>query len=1138
MRRWLLLILALAVTPAFSAVQTTTVEGYVLNPSGGAHTGTIVCTLSHAGASDDLTTGESERVASKYSTTIASSGAVNFALVPNDAITPANTSYTCVFTVGSGATRSSWTERWSVGTSPDPVDIGDITRLDLADGLPVTLDALTCTDCVTLGTETIGNYAGSPSEGGGALSLQGADAATGVPVDADGDAVNEARIRAGKIYGETVNRTVPCWDLGGGAEDSPDGTCDVFFDSYRGAVRGDGTPLFMGPVSIFANYGDFHPLGVGSKYFDRLDWELTQCKAYGMPCGVNVQTASHYNPPIRLPDANIKEIYDAGVSVGSHTDSHCAMTLLNQSFSPNYAVLENSGGRYTNGCGTSSPTCVHTGTVSVTEGSANLVGTATNFAGECNDNTDDFAPPGGRIFIDTDGDGTVEFNVRECYGTQTACNKDADCGGPKCVADFSSDILTVTDATHLVLRDALPTDTDRDGTTGETFATAIFEIVSGPGQWRQDLKTSCAVMENAIGDPGYKCRWFGAPGGWIGSEIYETAYAASDIDAGVGSGSGWDNQEFEVAGAPTTATVLERFHINCGASADSIKAFMETAAKSRLNLFFSGHTPIAIDDDECRGPDHVLGNYDDASDAWSQANFPAYLQKCRELMRDGRGICLDPYHAGVLMRAWSGNQLGVNLIGNSDLADFNSGWNVGSGNVTKRFPWEDPKGTININDAPGSTDQLDYDATNQWAVFKYENADGDGVADDVSISQRVKLSSGYYQIGMWYKLLQDITGANNVAGVRLCIGSTWWAFGGKQGVSDLTPQWVEHYKGADNSATGTTYFNQKGCTNFQVGNAGTEDQIIGYFYVPPEQDGIVQDIYVEFRDCDGDGTSNDCGNDPYIAFRDVTLVKYVPQPTDSRYGGMGVTPLLSVTKVPHNSARTDSGAWTWLWTPNDQNSGQSANPTTDFVTARTIYPAVGPYTVFAIGKYNINSDDTWRGNASPMMRLGNTTIGGATGTAAGYGLGQTIYKGSNFSGAWVGRSTTSKGVDWLLNLPATSGATEPAIRYKALNYTKVDTDAIASWGVGGSHKAGDNTQDEVAQLWGAGTLSLEGGLKLGTDAEEAVATGTNSLCIKRKTDCGASECVFIDLDCNGTVDAPDFCMHSDGIDTDCDGDVP
>jgi hypothetical protein len=50
-------------------------------------------------------------------------------LVPNDAITPSGTYYLVQIST-TGPVRTSWTERWSVTTSPDPVDVGDITRLD------------------------------------------------------------------------------------------------------------------------------------------------------------------------------------------------------------------------------------------------------------------------------------------------------------------------------------------------------------------------------------------------------------------------------------------------------------------------------------------------------------------------------------------------------------------------------------------------------------------------------------------------------------------------------------------------------------------------------------------------------------------------------------------------------------------------------------------------------------------------------------------------------------------------------------------------------------------------------------------------------------------------------------------------
>jgi len=132
-RRMCCLLLAVAATCSLAgaAVETTTVAGKVLLPGGSgnfAQRGTIIATLSASGSVTDGS--EVHRVASRVIATIASTGTVTgLVLVPNDVITPANTYYLVQFTV-SAPLAASWTEKWSVTTSPDPVQIGNITRLD------------------------------------------------------------------------------------------------------------------------------------------------------------------------------------------------------------------------------------------------------------------------------------------------------------------------------------------------------------------------------------------------------------------------------------------------------------------------------------------------------------------------------------------------------------------------------------------------------------------------------------------------------------------------------------------------------------------------------------------------------------------------------------------------------------------------------------------------------------------------------------------------------------------------------------------------------------------------------------------------------------------------------------------------
>lgn len=152
----------------FAAVETTTVQGKVILPSGVvASGGKLTLTLSQIGSTPDTSTAEEEVVLGWFTTSISSSGVVDFALVPNDAVSPAGTYYAVSYNVTSPI-RASWSEKWSVTTSPDPVDIGDITRVDPPAGITVGVyltraaaapsGVCTANDVPTLALDTWGIY--------------------------------------------------------------------------------------------------------------------------------------------------------------------------------------------------------------------------------------------------------------------------------------------------------------------------------------------------------------------------------------------------------------------------------------------------------------------------------------------------------------------------------------------------------------------------------------------------------------------------------------------------------------------------------------------------------------------------------------------------------------------------------------------------------------------------------------------------------------------------------------------------------------------------------------------------------------------------------------------------------------------
>jgi len=133
------LVLCLSILTLHAAVEKTTVTGQILLPGGTPATaGNIVAILSSPGTAMD---GASATVVlGRVQASIDPNGRpVGLALVPNDVITPSGTYYQVRITV-TAPTQNSWERKWSVTTSPDPVDIGAITVLDTPPSLTYTLD--------------------------------------------------------------------------------------------------------------------------------------------------------------------------------------------------------------------------------------------------------------------------------------------------------------------------------------------------------------------------------------------------------------------------------------------------------------------------------------------------------------------------------------------------------------------------------------------------------------------------------------------------------------------------------------------------------------------------------------------------------------------------------------------------------------------------------------------------------------------------------------------------------------------------------------------------------------------------------------------------------------------------------------
>lgn len=117
------------------AVNTVQVTGNVLTPSGGAPvSGVVICKLSEPGSVLDGTDWQRVAAVSRFSLDADGALPTAFVLVPNDAILPAGTYYRVEFrTVDSIGIHASWTERWDLAGSPNPIDIGEIGDMDLTE---------------------------------------------------------------------------------------------------------------------------------------------------------------------------------------------------------------------------------------------------------------------------------------------------------------------------------------------------------------------------------------------------------------------------------------------------------------------------------------------------------------------------------------------------------------------------------------------------------------------------------------------------------------------------------------------------------------------------------------------------------------------------------------------------------------------------------------------------------------------------------------------------------------------------------------------------------------------------------------------------------------------------------------------
>lgn len=817
-----------------------------------------------------------------------------------------------------------------------------------------------------------------------------------------------------EIGGGSTNREDrPCWDLGGGQDDTPDGFCDLWWDDQVGIVRKDGSPYFSAPVAIFSTWADVHEQYLDTDSDGTLEesdgddaWHVLECAKYGIPCGFNLMDRDDDATFGWGDEAGLA--LEKGMSIGAHTQSHCAIAIPNSDFDAGFDTATGYGSYR------------GAGTVSVTEGGTGVTGSGTSFAPTCLGT--EFSPVGSSIAVDTDGDGTVEWTGDDYVGYLAAYNS----------------------ATSLTLGDALAADQDGDGTSSETLSARAFEVVSGPRQWRRELKGVCDLLETALAAYDWECSWFGAPGAWTEHDGYEIMFAASDLDPA------WSGTSYSLtpqslhAGAPMSG-YFDRMMVNCETTADAMTALLEQAAADRRSIAFSGH--IAYDsssDPTCTGAAS-------SNDAWSRANLTAALTKMRALMREGRAVVAPPDIAVKLARMWQSNPAnGVNLIANSDFSFQNFGVELDSGNVGPRWPWTDVDGDVSID----STAELSYDATNNWLTI---NASG----TSNEIEQDVRVAAGYYKVSAFVRAESMATGGAN--GFRLCIRPL-------PDVSNngtrylIDPTWLD-------IPSATTSIGSN-CSAFVTGSK--EVQQIGFFEVPPEMDGAMFRVELTWT---GTGT---------LRVRDVAFTRYQPQPVNAKFGGFNVASRNWYNGFPANEGIATGSdpyaAWHFQWAPHGD--GQDDQPHMDALGI-TLTGATARKQVFGIGRDRYGATDTWYSAFGPTVWTGWSDS--TTASQGSFMIGR--YRSN--TGKWVSLAmygTSDAGAIFLAN---NDGSTTPTFKWRQWAVASPDdTKTLMDWAVGNNASV-TNAGTSVMKLQSSGRLTLAMAATLTpTDSPVTCAAGT------------------------------------------------
>ena len=604
--------------------------------------------------------------------------------------------------------------------------------------------------------------------------------------------------------------------------------------------------------------------------------------------------------------------------------------------------------------------------------------------------------------------------------------------------DFETYITAWNSSTSIEVNDTPPACTN-----------CAFRITCSWRQSRDTIKDSCDVIDAGISDPNWRCKWVGGPGGWGPASDLPAILAERDI---VLNGAQWDGRtltEMENYGAPV-GNYANRFHINCDSTWAGLKSIIDTAVEAKDSLLFSGHT--AEPQATCTG----------LTDTWSRTLFTNTLSYMRELMRDGKALWAPPDVAIQQLRIWGGDpQLGKNLIGNPDFANKHDGLVVGSGNVQNYWPWSGV-----------DTSLCSYDASAEMLKCTLSSSPAQ------SIITGVRLKPGYYQFRVPIITSGMPTGslASGLSGVRVCMQ-------GRYGSSNTEgtifwPTWQVDPDGYESLAVG--------CSPYIGGSR--EVTVTGYFRVTDDTEGIVAIPKIS--------TSASLTGTFWLGH--IVLVKYRPEPTNSKYGSFSAFAKEEALGLPQNAETVYRGAKITKWLPHSD--GQTDTPTVD-LHSYWMRGASALNFVAALGKTQWSTSVPWRAAFSPSWRLGYSDA--STASQSCYIMGKHFIRSSGdwFSGAMCGESDASS------TLYSNTESTTPSWRIHGWLKTGLATEPLLETGYG-------STFTGTAGIYASGLIGTDDGIRIGDYDSDA---SSNTLRYDSDTDQ-----FYTDLDGDATGDLGEY----------------